>query len=109
MKSARAGRLSFFADLSFTVPEQLLSQRTLLDKGDTEVRASPPWEIAVVKVIRFIPGMKSAAMNDRIRKAIHGSSWTLAGYGISQTLRLVAQIVLAHLLLGPSAFGLVAL
>lgn len=48
-------------------------------------------------------------MTERIQLAIHGSVWTLAGYGISQVLRLVTQIVLAHLLIGPSAFGLVAL
>jgi len=76
---------------------------------DTQLSAHVRWERATVTLIRLIPGMKSAGMSDRIRRVIHGSSWTLAGYGISQVLRLVAQIVLAHLLLGPSAFGLVAL
>jgi O-antigen/teichoic acid export membrane protein len=75
----------------------------------TEPRLPTTSERTAIWLIRLIPGMKSAQMSDRIRSIIHGSSWTLAGYGISQVLRLVSQIVLAHLLIGPSAFGLVAL
>lgn len=42
-------------------------------------------------------------------QAIHGSAWSLAGYGVTQLLRLVTQLVLARMLLDPTAFGLVAL
>jgi O-antigen/teichoic acid export membrane protein len=41
--------------------------------------------------------------------AVHGSAWTLAGYGTSQVLKLVSMLVLARLLLDPKAFGLMAL
>jgi O-antigen/teichoic acid export membrane protein len=40
---------------------------------------------------------------------MHGSAWTLAGYGLSQLLRAASVFVLARRLLGPQAFGLAAL
>jgi O-antigen/teichoic acid export membrane protein len=40
---------------------------------------------------------------------MHGSAWTLAGYGISQLLRAASVFILARQLLGPQAFGLAAL
>jgi O-antigen/teichoic acid export membrane protein len=40
---------------------------------------------------------------------MHGSAWTLAGYGGSQLLRAASVFVLARRLLGPQAFGLAAL
>ncbi len=40
---------------------------------------------------------------------MHGSAWTLAGYGVSQLLRAASVFVLARRLLGPQAFGLAAL
>lgn len=42
------------------------------------------------------------------RLAIRGSLWTLGGYGVSQTLRLVSNVVLAALL-APDLFGVMAL
>ena len=42
------------------------------------------------------------------RAAMHGSLWTLGGYGGSQVLRLVVNLILARLLY-PGAFGLMAL
>ena len=76
---------------------------------DDQMYAPPRWERAAVAILRLVPGMQSAELSNRVRKAVHGSAWTLAGYGASQVLRLVTQIVLARVLLGPAAFGLVAL
>lgn len=45
---------------------------------------------------------------DDTQKALRGSVWTLGGYGGSQILRLVSNLVLARLLF-PEAFGLMAL
>ncbi len=42
------------------------------------------------------------------RRAIRGSVWTLAGYGLSQVFRLGGNLVLTRLL-APEAFGLMAL
>lgn len=41
--------------------------------------------------------------------ALRGSAWTIVGYGASQVLRLLSMVILARHLLGPTAFGLVAL
>ncbi len=78
-------------------------------KPDSRMQIPCRWERAVLAILRLVPGVQSTELSHRVRKAIHGSSWALIGYGSSQILRLVAQLVLAHLLLGPSAFGLVAL
>jgi O-antigen/teichoic acid export membrane protein len=69
----------------------------------------PLWEKLLSSILRRVPGMESASISTRVRSAIHGSSWTLIGYGAGQILRLTTQLVLAHILLGPAAFGLVAL
>ena len=45
---------------------------------------------------------------DDTQKALRGSLWTLGGYGGSQILRLISNLVLARLLF-PEAFGLMAL
>ncbi len=42
------------------------------------------------------------------RRAVQSSSWKLAGYGVSELLRLGSHLVLARLLF-PEAFGLVAI
>ncbi len=42
------------------------------------------------------------------KHAVTGSLWTLGGYGFSQVLRLISNLVLARLLF-PEAFGLMAL
>jgi hypothetical protein len=42
------------------------------------------------------------------KKAIRGTAWTLFGYGGSQALRLVSNLILTRLLV-PEVFGLMAL
>jgi len=42
------------------------------------------------------------------RTALRGALWTLGGYGSGQVLRLLSNLILAHLLF-PGAFGLMAL
>jgi O-antigen/teichoic acid export membrane protein len=66
-------------------------------------------EDAMLRVFRYVPGMRSTAASDRIRTAFRGSAWTVIGFGASQLLRLASTLVLARRLLGPEAFGLVAL
>ncbi len=46
--------------------------------------------------------------SDDTQKAVRGSYWTLFGYGGSQALRLIGNLVLARFLF-PEAFGLMAL
>jgi len=65
-------------------------------------------ERAIINAIRHIPGMRRAG-TDRLVKAFRGSAWAFVGYGGSQLLRLASMVVLARHLLGPQAFGLVAL
>ena len=67
------------------------------------------WERAALTVIRLVPGSGSLSFSHRVRTALHGSAWTLAGYGGSQLLRAASVFVLARRLLGPQAFGLAAL
>lgn len=50
----------------------------------------------------------SKPINSLKAKAINGSLWTLSGYGASQLLRLVSNVILAKLLF-PEAFGLMML
>ena len=45
---------------------------------------------------------------DTKKRALHGSAWTLFGYGLGQAIRLGTNLVLAHLLF-PAAFGVMAL
>jgi O-antigen/teichoic acid export membrane protein len=65
-------------------------------------------EQTFIRVVRWVPGMRRAAP-DRLLTAFRGSTWAFVGYGGSQLLRLVSMVVLARHLLGPQAFGLVAL
>jgi O-antigen/teichoic acid export membrane protein len=46
---------------------------------------------------------------DWLLTAFRGTTWTMAGYGGSQLLRLASMVILARHLLGPKAYGLVAL
>lgn len=64
---------------------------------------------AVRPLVRYLDALRSWRMSSRAKKAIQGSSWTLGSYAAGQVLRLTTQLVLAHVLLGPTAFGLVAL
>jgi O-antigen/teichoic acid export membrane protein len=67
------------------------------------------WERPVLSVARLIPGLKTVSLTNTLRRAVHGSTWTIVGYGSTQLARLISMVLLAHLLLGPKAFGLVAL
>ena len=58
---------------------------------------------------RLLPGMKKIKLSRSSRRAFEGSTWTLVGYASHQLARLTTTVLLAHLLLGPKAFGLVAL
>lgn len=51
---------------------------------------------------------RKTSRTDDTRKAVRGSYWTLFGYGGSQALRLLGNLMLARLLF-PEAFGLMAL
>jgi len=68
-----------------------------------------PLEHALLRMFRFVPGMSKTAASDRVLTAFRGSAWTFIGYGGSQLLRMASMVVLARHLLGPKAFGLVAL
>lgn len=67
------------------------------------------WETLVLPPARFIPGLKTVSTSATFRRAVGGSTWTLIGYGSTQLARLATTVLLARLLLGPQAFGLVAL
>ena len=49
------------------------------------------------------------SFSHRLEQVLHGSLWTLIGYGGGQILRAATTIILARKLLGPREFGLVAL
>jgi O-antigen/teichoic acid export membrane protein len=65
-------------------------------------------EQTLVRAVRYIPGLRSIGAN-RLVTVFRGSTWVFVGYGGSQLLRLTSMVVLARHLLGPQAFGLVAL
>ncbi|MGA7048812.1 MAG: oligosaccharide flippase family protein [Candidatus Sulfotelmatobacter sp.] len=64
---------------------------------------------AAIAALRIVPGNRTLGASARSLLAIRGSAWTMAGYGGGQLLRLATQLLLARMLLGPNAFGLVAL
>lgn len=75
-----------------------------------EERAQGPSAIerAVISVVGRVPGLQEIAASPRFRTVLHGTTWTMVGYGAGQVLRLVSTLLLARLLV-PEAFGLVAL
>lgn len=83
----------------------------LISKPETSVLPEGAlwWERQVLSATRLLPGMKKIKLSRSSRRAFEGSTWTLVGYGASQLARLTTTVLLAHLLLGPKAFGLVAL
>ena len=87
----------------------------LPDLATDEIQGVPPspeWtgpERVLLNFLRFIPGFKRTAASDRVLVALRGSAWTILGYGASQVVRLLSMVILARHLLGPTAFGLVAL
>jgi len=58
---------------------------------------------------RRIPILGKSLSSTQLLKAFRGSAWTTVGYGSSQLIRLASMLILARHLLGPRAFGLVAL
>ena len=66
-------------------------------------------ERTFLSAIRYVPGFKGTNASDRVLVALRGSTWTMFGFGASQALRLASMVILARHLLGPTAFGLVAL
>ena len=79
-----------------------------------EIAASPAstepsgFELIALGVARRIPGLGGISASRRVLMAVRGGSWTVAGYGASQVIRLASTLVLARLV-APQAFGLVAL
>jgi len=65
-------------------------------------------ERSAVRVLGKIPGLRGLAPSRRVMQAMRGGTWTIAGYGASQVLKLAATLTLARMLV-PQAFGLVAL
>jgi O-antigen/teichoic acid export membrane protein len=65
-------------------------------------------ELAAIGLVGRIPGLGGLSNSRRVLKAFRGGSWTMAGYGASQVLRLASTLVLARLI-APQSFGLVAL
>jgi O-antigen/teichoic acid export membrane protein len=80
-------------------------------EAGVQVHQHPPerWERVALAIVRLIPGSRSLGFSDRVRTALHGSAWTLVGYGASQILRAASTLILARHLLGPQAFGVAAL
>jgi O-antigen/teichoic acid export membrane protein len=65
-------------------------------------------ELATIGLVRKIPGLGGISASRRVLMAFRGGTWTAAGYGASQVVRLASTLVLARLV-APQAFGLVAL
>ena len=62
----------------------------------------------IARVLGLVPGLRGAAVTERLLVAVRGSAWTFAGYGASQLLKLMSILVLARML-NPKAFGVMAL
>jgi O-antigen/teichoic acid export membrane protein len=67
------------------------------------------WHWPITVAARFIPGFRGKQYSRTLWTALHGSTWTLIGYGGTQLLRTATTILLARIFLGPKDFGLVAL
>jgi O-antigen/teichoic acid export membrane protein len=65
-------------------------------------------ELVAIGIARRIPGLGGLSSSRRVLTAFRGGSWTMAGYGASQVVRLASTLVLARMV-APQAFGLVAL
>lgn len=79
------------------------------EEASTVAVEASAFELAVVEGLGYIPGMRRLAASRRIVVALRGSFWSIVGYAAGQLLRLGSTLVLARALLGPQAFGLVAL
>lgn len=67
-----------------------------------------PMRTAAALLSRLM-GCPTNVISQRVLLAVKGGSWTLAGYGAGQLFRVATTLLLARMLLGPEAFGLVAL
>jgi O-antigen/teichoic acid export membrane protein len=65
-------------------------------------------ERGVLKALDRVPGLRGLSASRRVMTAMRGGSWTMAGYGASQFLKLASTLTLARMLV-PQAFGAVAL
>ena len=65
-------------------------------------------ELAAIGIAQRIPGLGGLSASRRVLMAFRGGTWTFAGYGASQVVRLASTLVLARMV-APQAFGLVAL
>jgi O-antigen/teichoic acid export membrane protein len=92
-----------------------VGDRALSDLIPTEVEGGGSgtgfaWlDRSATAVLRLILGSDKKRLSNRVLLAAQGSLWAVAGYSGSQLLRFATQLVLARKLLGPQAFGLVAL
>jgi len=77
-------------------------------KTDSATDGASAFERAAIKVVGSIPGLNDVAASPRFLTVLHGTTWTMVGYGVGQVLRLASTLLLARLLV-PEAFGLVAL
>ena len=86
----------------------------MIDSVDLDAKPGGPSaepsaiERAAIKIVGWIPGLHDVANSPRFLTVLHGTTWTMVGYGVGQVLRLVSTLLLARLLV-PEAFGLVAL
>lgn len=78
-------------------------------KGELPAAMAAQPQSVVVRLLARIPGLRGGLLSEQVQIAVHGSIWTLAGYGLSQLLKLASTLILARLLLNPTAFGLMAL
>jgi O-antigen/teichoic acid export membrane protein len=77
--------------------------------GDLTIAGGSAPTRLMARLLSVVPGMRGTSITQRLVRAVHGSAWTMAGYGTSQVLKLASTLVLARLLIDPSVFGLVAL
>jgi O-antigen/teichoic acid export membrane protein len=77
--------------------------------ASTGIHAAPSeLELAVLSLLRRIPGLGWITASRRVLVAFRGGSWAIGGFGASQLVRLASTLVLARMI-APQAFGLVAL
>ena len=67
-----------------------------------------PFELGTLSALRRVPGLRYLAPSTRTLRALRGGTWTMAGYGTSQLLKVASTLTLARML-APQAFGAVAL
>lgn len=90
-------------------PQSQVTDISLPELSATPLQQEPSaFERSVIKVLGFVPGLRGLGPSRRVMTAMRGGTWTMAGYGASQILKLASALTLARML-APQAFGLVAL